>query len=190
MLASASPRRVDLLHAAGFTFDVAPVDIDEARLPAERPDDYVQRVAWAKADAAAARRPGTVGLAADTAVIVGDHAPVPPEILGKPADAADAARMLRMLAGRAHEVLTGVAITDGRRRIGFVDVTRVWFEALSRDDIEAYVATGEPMGKAGAYAIQGRASRFVPRIEGAYANVVGLPVARVSEALRTFGIAR
>jgi septum formation protein len=187
VLASASPRRADLLRAAGFTFDVRPVDVDESRLPDEAPDTYVLRVARDKARAALARHPGDIVLAADTTVALGDPATAgvePRVILAKPADAADAARMLRELSGRAHEVLTGVVITTTEREIQFVDSTRVWFDALSDEDIDWYVSSGEPMDKAGGYAIQGLASRFIPRIAGSYANVVGLPVARVSAALR------
>lgn len=187
VLASASPRRADLLRAAGFTFDVRPVDVDESRLPDEAPDTYVLRVARDKARAALARHPGDIVLAADTTVALGDPATAgvePRVILAKPADAADAARMLRELSGRAHEVLTGVVITTTEREIQFVDSTRVWFDVLSDEDIDWYVSSGEPMDKAGGYAIQGLASRFIPRIAGSYANVVGLPVARVSAALR------
>jgi septum formation protein len=190
VLASASPRRADLLRAAGFTFDVRPVDVDESRLGDEAPEAYVQRIAREKALAAAARHPGDVILAADTTVTLcepeDDALGKPRTVLAKPVDARDAASMLRQLSGRVHEVLTGVAIVRGDRAIVFADSTRVWFHPLSDDDIAWYVASGEPMDKAGAYAIQGLASRFIPRIEGAYANVVGLPVARLTEALREF----
>lgn len=188
VLASASPRRAELLRAAGYTFDVRPVDVDERRAPDEAPDGYVLRVAIEKAKAAMARHPGDLIVAADTTVALGDpdegEFVEPRVVLGKPANAADAARMLRQLSGRVHEVLTGVVVTSGERGIRFVDSTRVWFAPLTEEDIAWYVASGEPMDKAGAYAIQGLASRFVPRIEGSYANVVGLPVARVDAALR------
>ena len=171
MLASASPRRRDLLTAAGYTFDVHPVDIDETRHAGEPPREYVLRVAAAKAQAASAAWVERVVLAADTTVTV-DGA-----VLGKPADDADAARMLRQLAGRAHEVLTGVAVARRARLVTTVETTTVWMAPLTDDDIRRYVESGEPAGKAGGYAIQGRASRFVTRIAGSYANVVGLPVA-------------
>jgi septum formation protein len=183
VLASASPRRADLLRAAGFTFEVRPVDVDESRAPGEPPDVYVLRVAAAKADAVA--RSGTdVVVAADTTVALGTRDDTSRIVLGKPADAAEAARMLRQLSGSVHEVLTGVVVTAGDRAIRFVDLTEVWFAPLSDDDIAWYVSSGEPMDKAGGYAIQGLASRFIPRIAGSYSNVVGLPVARVSAALR------
>lgn len=183
VLASASPRRADLLRAAGFTFDVRPADVDEGRAPDEPPDIYVLRVAAAKAEAVA--RSGTdVVVAADTTVALGTRDDTSRIILGKPADAAEAARMLRQLSGSVHEVLTGVVVSAGDRAIRFVDSTEVWFAPLSDDDIAWYVSSGEPMDKAGGYAIQGLASRFIPRISGSYSNVVGLPVARVSAALR------
>lgn len=178
VLASASPRRAELLRAAGFTFEARPVDVDEQRLAGESPDAYVLRVAGAKADVAAGMWPGETIVAADTAVVLGN------DVFGKPSDAVDAARMLRHLSGQAHEVLTAVVVVAGARREALVDVTRVWFNLLSEADIGWYVASGEPMDKAGAYAVQGLASRFIPRIEGAYANVVGLPVARLSDLLR------
>jgi septum formation protein len=188
VLASASPRRAELLRAAGFAFDVRPVDVDESRAPDEAPDGYVLRVAMEKAHAARARQSGDVIVAADTTVALGDPDAEqflePRVVLGKPANAADAAWMLRQLSGRVHEVLTGVVVTSGERDIRFVDSTRVWFAPLTEEDIAWYVASGEPMDKAGAYAIQGLASRFIPRIEGSYTNVVGLPIARVGAALR------
>jgi len=188
VLASASPRRADLLRAAGFAFVVRPVDVDERRIADEPPATYVLRVAQAKADRVA-RSSGDIVLAADTTVALGDteHDNVlePRVVLGKPADAAEAASMLRQLSGRGHDVLTGCVVSSGGRTCRFVEVTRVWFRPLTDDDISWYVASGEPMDKAGAYAIQGLASRFIPRIAGSYSNVVGLPVARVSEALAT-----
>jgi nucleoside triphosphate pyrophosphatase len=176
VLASASPRRRQLLADAGYEYEVAPVDVDERRRPGEAPARYVERVADLKARAGAAAHPGRVVLAADTAVVVDN------EVLGKPIDTADAARMLRRLSGRAHDVLTGLVVV-GQGTVGLVESTRVWFMPLSADDIAWYVASGEPMGKAGAYAIQGLASRFIPRIEGSYSNVVGLPVAALRTAL-------
>jgi septum formation protein len=180
VLASASPRRRELLAAAGIACDVDPVDVDEQRRQGERPADYVERVARLKARAAAARHPERLVLAADTAVVVGTH------VLGKPADDRDAARMLELLSGRAHEVLTAVVLAGIGRETAAVETTTVWIDVLSADDITWYVATGEPRDKAGAYAIQGGASRFIPRIEGSYSNVVGLPVARVHRMLRAW----
>jgi len=179
VLASASPRRHALLIAAGFACDVDPVDVDEARQVGEAPGAYVERLARLKATAGAARHPARVVLGADTAVVVGD------EVLGKPRDDDDAGRMLRLLSGRSHDVLTGVAIVSGDRTVAAVERTTVWVDPLSADDIAWYVASGEPRDKAGAYAIQGLFSRFVPRIEGSYANVVGLPVATVARLMRT-----
>ncbi len=178
ILASASPRRAELLAAAGFAFTVVHADIDETPLAGERPGAYVRRLAEAKARAVAPRFPGQAVLGADTTVVVDG------DILAKPVDAADAAAMLRRLQGRAHEVLTGVALVDGRRARVAVAETRVWFGPMTEDDIATYVATGEPMDKAGAYAIQGWASRHVTRIDGSYSNVVGLPVAVVHDLVR------
>lgn len=183
VLASASPRRAELLRAAGVEFHVRPADVDETRLPDEPARDYVARVAGLKAAVAAARHPEDVVLAADTAVVVDD------DVFGKPADATEAARMLRRLSGRPHSVLTGVSVVWGPRSASFVDDTTVWFAPITEVEIAWYVASGEPMDKAGAYAIQGLASRFVVRIEGAYTNVVGLPVARVCATLRALGVA-
>ena len=178
ILASASPRRAELLRAAGIDFDVRPADIDEAIRPGEEPGDYVSRLAEAKARAVHERDGNQTVLAADTAVVVDG------QILGKPMDEADAKRMLRMIGGRSHEVLTAVSlfhpgeIVDTR-----IDATTVEFAELSDADIEWYVSSGEPMDKAGAYAVQGLASRFVTRVEGSYSNVVGLPIALVYQML-------
>jgi septum formation protein len=182
ILASASPRRADLLTAAGFAFDVMPIEIDERVLAAERPTDYVVRLARAKAREVARRNPGRPVLGADTAVVVDDR------ILGKPADAAEAGEMLRMLSGRSHDVLTGVAVCLDRREACDVACTRVRFLHLSDAEIAWYVASGEPFDKAGAYAVQGLASRFVEGINGSYSNVVGLPVATVYRALKQIGV--
>lgn len=184
VLASASPRRAELLRAAGYRFDLAPVDVDERPWPGESPAPYVARLAECKARAGALLHPDAVVLGADTTVTVDGL------ILAKPDDENDARRMLRTLAGRAHEVLTGVAlVTPNTIRVD-VERTQVWFEPLSDGDIEEYVASGEPFGKAGGYAIQGWASRFVTRIEGDYPNVVGLPVALVHRRLRALRDAR
>ena len=178
ILASRSPRRAELLTAAGISFEVLAADIDEAPQPSELPVAYVERLAIDKARAVLALRPHARVLGADTTVTVDGH------ILGKPRDADDAARMLRMLSGRAHDVHTGVALVSAAGVCSAVETTRVWFTPMTDEDIAWYVATGEPEDRAGAYAIQGLASRFVPRIEGSYSNVVGLPVAMVSSILK------
>lgn len=177
VLASQSPRRAELLERAGFDFDVVSAQIDEAPLAGETPRAHVLRLAAAKADAVVRRLPERVVLGADTVVVVDGH------LLGKPVDDRDAARILRLLAGRVHEVLTGVVLRDGARAVSGVDTTRVHFTSLTDETIARYVATGEPRGKAGAYAIQGIASRFVDWIEGSYTNVVGLPVTLVDRLL-------
>ena len=177
MLASRSPRRAELLTAAGISYEVLAADIDETPGPHETPAAYVERLAIAKARAVLALRPGARVLGADTTVTIDG------EILGKPLDGDDAARMLRKLSGRPHEVHTGVAVVSSAGVRSDVETTRVWFEVMTDEDISWYVATGEPMDRAGAYAIQGLASRFIPRIEGSYSNVVGLPVAMVSSIL-------
>jgi septum formation protein len=178
VLASASPRRQELLRNAGITFEVQPANIPEDPLPGEPAKDYVERLAREKALAIASQRPQDVVLGADTVVVVDG------QLLGKPGDAADAARMLRMLSGRKHEVITGVCIVvRGQSKVAS-ETTRVTVSKLSDKDIAEYVASGEPMDKAGAYAIQGIASRWIPSIEGDYSNVVGLPVALVFRMLR------
>ena len=176
VLASRSPRRREILRNAGIPFVVRPPEpVDETPLPGESPRDYVLRLALAKARATPAGR-GEIVLAADTAVVAGR------EILGKPAGAADAFRMLRLLSGRRHEVITGICLLAGDPVLD-TSVTRVWFAPLSEEEIRAYVESGEPMDKAGAYAIQGLASKFIPRIAGCYFNVVGLPLALVYQHL-------
>jgi septum formation protein len=177
VLASASPRRAELLAAAGIAFEALPTNIDETQWPGESPRAHVQRLAEEKARAGFAKRPTATVLGADTVVVVDDA------ILGKPRDAADAAAMLRRLSGRDHQVFTGVALVSPAGTTSAVDVTIVRFARLIEEEIAWYVASGEPMDKAGGYAIQGRASRFVDRIEGSYANVVGLPVALVYRLL-------
>jgi septum formation protein len=187
VLASASPRRRELLRAAGITFEVQATDIPEVPLDGEEPRAFAERLAREKAVAVAVQRSGDWVLGADTIVVVDG------EILGKPRDAEDAAHMLRMLSGRAHEVITAVCLVspqkergDGRRDLRS-ETTRVTFAVLSEEDIAFYVSTGEPMDKAGAYGIQGIAARWIPRIEGDYSNVVGLPVALVWRMLREGG---
>jgi septum formation protein len=179
VLASASPRRADLLTSAGFVFEVRPVAIDESVRPGEGAADYVRRLAVVKAETAAdPSRSDELVLGADTAVVIDGR------ILGKPRDDEDAAAMLRQLAGRAHEVLTGVALWHGGRTVSDVACTLVQFGLLSEEDLAWYVASGEPRDKAGAYGIQGLASRFIERIDGSYTNVVGLPVALVARLVR------
>jgi len=178
VLASRSPRRSELLAAAGIPFEVLAADVDETPHAAEDPAAYVERLAIAKARAVLALCPGARVLGADTTVTIDG------EILGKPVDEADARRMLRLLSGRAHDVHTGVALVSASGVRSAVDATRVWLDVMTDEDISWYVATGEPVDRAGAYAIQGLASRFVTRIEGSYSNVVGLPVALVSSILK------
>jgi len=177
ILASASPRRAELLRAAGYQFEIVVADVDERARGRETPADYVRRLAAEKS--AAVQAADAIVLGADTTVVVDG------EILGKPRDDDEAAAMLGRLAGRRHDVLTGVSIRHGTREIGRVESTAVWFSVLTKEDIAWYVASGEGRDKAGAYAIQGLASRFIPRIDGSYANVVGLPVAAVAELLRS-----
>lgn len=177
ILASASPRRRELLAQIGLRFTVVVADIDETPLPGEVHTSYTLRLAEAKARAVLALHPDATVVGADTTVSVGA------ELLGKPRDAADAARMLRLLSGRAHEVTTAVAVLTHNQTLTAAETTQVFFTAMREDDIAAYVATGEPMDKAGAYAIQGRAAQWIPRIEGDYSNVVGLPLARLAGLL-------
>ena len=171
ILASGSPRRRELLSAAGLSFEVRPASVDETPRPGETPEAYVERLAEEKARAA--WREGELTLGADTTVVVDG------EILGKPEDASDAERMLARLSGRAHEVLTGFCVFDGATARCGVATTKVIFHAMDQDEIAAYAASGEPLDKAGGYGIQGLASKYVDRIEGCYFNVVGLPVSRV-----------
>lgn len=208
VLASASPRRQQLLRAAGISFTVQPADVDETPQAGESPEDYAERLAKEKAMAVWRTRPQDVVLGADTVVVVDI------ELLGKPTDAADAVRMLRLLSGREHRVITGVCMVravagdrgsglggagrrphsvpareaDGVPRIQLGhETTLVAMHAISDEEIRDYVASGEPMDKAGAYAIQGMASRWIPRIVGDHGNVVGLPVALVYRMLRDKG---
>ena len=197
ILASASPRRSELLTQAGFTFRVHPAHIDETLRPSEDPIAYVTRLAREKAEAVyqeiggapgleletwdskALDRGSLVVLGADTTVTLDSH------ILGKPENSEDAARMLRLLSGRTHRVITGVSLVSAAQTQTKAEATAVEFLSLSEEDIQAYIATGEPNDKAGAYAIQGRAARWIPRIEGCYFNVVGLPISLVSTLLES-----
>jgi len=195
VLASASPRRQELLRSAGISFEVQPADVDETPLAGESAQRCAERLAREKALKVWQRRPQDVVLGADTVVAVDDA------ILGKPVDAEDAARMLRMLSARDHQVITGVCLVRSAGR-GMnqdeweaataeirtaAETTVVTMSVFSEDEIREYVATGEPMDKAGAYAIQGIASRWIPRIEGDYSNVVGLPIALVYRMLKSSG---
>lgn len=176
ILASASPRRVALLDKAGVEFEQRPADVDESLRSGESPEAYVSRLAEAKARTS--WRPGCQSLGADTIVTL-DGA-----ILGKPQDATDARVMLQCLSGRSHDVLTGVAVFDGSRCSRACERTEVQFRDLTDSEIDAYIASGEPMDKAGSYAIQGGAAAFVRKLAGSYSNVVGLPVSRVLGMLR------
>lgn len=179
ILASSSPRRAELLRAAGIEFTVQVADIDESLLAGETPYEYVSRLAASKAGAVASTTgPGALVLGADTTVVIDD------EIAVKPVDESDARRMLHRLSGQWHQVMTGVALRHGHHLMVEVEVTRVRLSLLTSEEIDWYVATGEPMDKAGAYGIQGYASRFVERIEGSYSNVVGLPINRVYDMIR------
>jgi septum formation protein len=184
VLASASPRRRELLHQVGVRFAVAPAEVDETALPEETADAHVRRLSLAKAKAA--EQTGIGGrwfLGSDTVVVLQG------EILGKPVDSGDARRMLAALAGRRHQVLTGYAIVDRETgvKVHGVVSTSVWFRPLTAAEIDRYIATGEPLDKAGAYGIQGRGGCLVQRIDGSYSNVVGLPLCEVTEALRQLG---
>jgi septum formation protein len=178
VLASSSPRRADLLTAAGFRFIVVPADVDETARAQETPEAYASRVATDKAARVARDLPApTVVLAADTVVVAGGR------LMGKPRTAEEAASMLGDLSGREHDVHTAVVVQCGARRLDEVATTRVRFVRMSPEDIAWYVRSGEPFGKAGAYGIQGRAARFIDRIEGSWSNVVGLPLATVHRLL-------
>ncbi len=181
ILASESPRRAELLSAAGFAFDIVQPRIEEAPRPGESPEMFVERAAREKLAQVECRESGTVVIAADTVVVIDGT------ILGKPRDAEHAMSMLKRLSGRHHEVLTGVAVRAGEQVVTAVERTAVHFLPLSDEEIAWYVASGEPRDKAGAYAVQGLGSRFVHRIEGSYSNVVGLPVATVYRLLRQLG---
>ena len=194
VLASASPRRQELLRNAGIPFTVYPTNIPEVPHPGESPRDCAERLAREKALAVLRQHPGKLVLGADTIVVVDG------EILGKPRDEADAVRMLRLLSGRTHQVITGVCLVAGtenrepetgnRFEDTRSETTLVTMTTLTDEDIRSYIATGEPMDKAGAYAIQGIASRWIPRIDGDYFNVVGLPVALVYRMLQEHGCGR
>lgn len=171
ILASGSPRRRELLAQAGYVFTVQAADIDESIREGEAPQEYVRRLALEKASAVATHEPGAVVIGSDTTVVLDG------EILGKPADVAEARAMLRRLSGRVHQVHTGIAAVCGERLESRVETTDVTFSAICAEDLERYLATGDSLDKAGAYGIQGYAARWIPRIDGCYFNVMGLPVA-------------
>ncbi len=178
ILASASPRRRELLQQIGLAFTVAAADIDETPLAGEDHASYTLRLADEKARAVLALHPDAVIIGADTTVVVNG------ELLGKPRDAKNAARMLRLLRARGHDVTTGLAVLTRDQTQTATETTEVFFSDMTDGEIAAYVATGEPMDKAGAYAIQGCAAQWIPRIAGEYSNVVGLPLARLAELLK------
>jgi septum formation protein len=184
ILASASPRRAEILRDAGLSFTAIPSEVDETPMPGESPHEHVQRLAAAKADLLAVRSIGpAIVIGADTVVSLENH------IIGKPRSAEDARRTLTQLSGRTHSVITGVTLVrlPDAERVNFVEETLVHFSPLSLEEITQYLATEEPYDKAGAYAIQGRAGRYIPRIEGCYFNVVGLPLARLAQELKALG---
>jgi septum formation protein len=179
VLASASPRRADLLAAAGFDFTIVPAEIDETPDVDESPDHYVLRIARAKADRVRPEvLPASIILAADTVVVAGGR------LMGKPADEVDAASMLRLLSGTVHEVHTGVVVQSATRTLDEISTTKVRFQPLTDDEIAWYLRSGEPFGKAGAYGIQGRAARFIDWIDGSWSNVVGLPISTVYRLMK------
>ncbi len=179
ILASASPRRKEILSSVGWPLESITAGIDETRRPEEKPLDYVQRLAREKAESVAAKLESGLVLGADTTVVVGDN------LLGQPHDDDDARRMLNLLSGKWHEVLTGVALVriGGRTMVDY-ERTRVRFARMSDAEIDWYISTGEPKGKAGAYGIQGKAALFIEQIEGDYFNIVGLPIRLVYEMSR------
>ena len=184
ILASASPRRAQILRDAGISFSVVSSAVDETPYAGETPQQMVQRLANAKAELVSARAVGpAILIAADTVVVVDG------QILGKPRSTDDARRMLQLFSGRTHSVITGVSLIrlPEMDRRQFVETTLVTFAPLTREDISRYLATEEPFDKAGAYAIQGYAGRYIPRVEGCYFNVVGLPLARLVATLQELG---
>lgn len=181
ILASASPRRRELLTLAGLRFDVLAADIDETRHPGEPPTDYVRRLALEKAQAVLALHPKAVVLGADTTVVLAG------EVLNKPGDVGEAERMLRALSGASHQVHTGIVIVSAGVQLQHVETTHVFFSSIPEDELAAYLATGDSLDKAGAYGIQGYAARWIPRIEGDFFNVMGLPIAATLRLLREGG---
>lgn len=184
ILASSSPRRRELLQSIGIDFEVIPSHVPEQHRPGEAPEEYVARLSRDKAEAISGQHPTRWVIAADTTVLLGD------QLLEKPADRADAERMLATIAGRTHVVYSGVTLQNGERvyRDTRVAESEVRMLPLSKEDIEWYVATGEPLDKAGAYAVQGIGAMFIDSIHGSYTNVVGLPLALLFQMLRKAGI--
>ena len=184
ILASSSPRRQELLRQIGMSFVVDPADIDERLLPGEQPEVYALRLARGKARTASRKNKEGIVVAADTIVILDA------ELMGKPVDARDAEGMLERLSGREHRVITGLAIMDAAsgKLLAKTAETKVWFRTLEPEEIRSYVATGEPLDKAGAYGIQGKGALLIERIEGCYYNVVGLPLSLLSVMLGEFGV--
>ena len=182
VLASASPRRRDLLSLIGCSFETYSSDVDESMIEGETPESVCRRLSILKAESASRQFAGTLIVAADTIVVIDN------EIFGKPSGADEARVMLNILKGREHKVITGVTIIYKDKIITETESTAVWFRNLSEDDIDSYISTGEYQGKAGAYAIQGYASLFIERIDGDYSNVVGLPLQRLSMMLEKIGI--
>jgi septum formation protein len=180
VLASASPRRAELLRQVGLEFEVMVSEVEETLTPGLEPAAQVELFALRKANAVAATLDRGIVIGADTVVVQGGR------VLGKPVDAQEAVEMLQLLQGKGHEVYTGVALVDARSSVKLVEhvMTRVFFNAMSEETIRRYVATGEPLDKAGAYAVQGRAALFINRLEGCYYNVVGLPLARLATMLK------
>ena len=179
ILASSSPRRRELLAQAGLQFEVHAAHIDETRLPGEHPEAYVRRLALEKAQAVLSFYPEAIILGADTTVALGD------EVMAKPEDRADAERMLRTLSGRTHQVHTGIAVVTRRAAHHHVETTDVTFSAINENDLQTYLDSPDPLDKAGAYGIQGYAARWIPRIDGDYFNVVGLPIAAAVRLIAT-----
>ncbi len=184
ILASSSPRRRDLLRQIGVDFDIFPADVNESILAGESPEDYAVRVSFDKVRVVAKKVGEGIIIAADTIVVFKDI------ILGKPVDSKDAKRMLEMLSGKMHRVISGLAVMNAATGMVMcrTSTTSVWFRNLDEDEVKKYVLSGEPLDKAGAYGIQGKGALLVARIEGCYNNVVGLPLALLDEVLREFGI--
>jgi septum formation protein len=182
VLASSSPRRRELLNLIGIAHEVRPANLDESMRPRETPRRHAERLARDKASAVAMRDPDLITIAADTIVVINR------KVLGKPVDKEDAARMLAMLSGREHTVITAVAVSRGKKLRSAIEEVKVKFRPLREEEIEAYIATGEPMDKAGAYGIQGFGATIVERVEGDYFAVMGLPLVRLIGLMREVGV--
>ncbi len=182
VLASSSPRRRELLNLIGIDHEVRPANLDESMRPREAPRRHAERLARDKASAVAMRDPDLITIAADTIVVINR------KVLGKPVDKEDAARMLAMLSGREHTVITAVAVSRGKKLRSAIEEVKVKFRRLREEEIEAYIATGEPMDKAGAYGIQGFGATIVERVEGDYFAVMGLPLVRLISLMRDVGV--